>query len=179
MSQLQLKRLRFTKEADTWLKVLKSRTGITPNLLCRMGFCLSLGEPSDPEFVRSGEDSDREINRYTLLGEYDAAFVALLRQWMHSRGKNDDTLDRFDDAVDLATRILEAADVASVPLLPADAGGEEILDIAQCDATQVRAIEALVRAERFWHALPFLLVLGQHHLPAVDPDDARARLGVP
>ncbi|MGE0401561.1 MAG: hypothetical protein AB7T06_32970 [Kofleriaceae bacterium] len=92
---------------------------------------------------------------------------------------DDDTIDRFEDAVDLAARLLEAADVASVPLLPADAGGEAILDIAQCDPTQVRAIEALVRAERFWHAIPFLLLLGQHHLPSLNPEDARDRLGVP
>jgi tetratricopeptide (TPR) repeat protein len=92
---------------------------------------------------------------------------------------DDETIERFEDAVDLAEQLLEAADVASVPLLPADAGGEEILDFAQCDATQARAIEALLRAERFWHAIPFLLVLGQHHLPSLNPEDARDRLGVP
>jgi DNA sulfur modification protein DndE len=116
--QLQLKRLRFTKEADTWLKVLKSRTGITPNLLCRMSFCLSLGEPSDPEFVQSGQDSDREINRYTLLGEYDAAFVALLRQWMHTRGKKDDSLDRFFAAHVHRGIVLLAARMKSLSDLP-------------------------------------------------------------
>jgi DNA sulfur modification protein DndE len=78
--QLQLKRLRFSKDADNWLRVLKSRTGITPNLLCRMGFCLSLEEPGIPSGDRYPEDSDREINRFTLLGEYDSLFVALLKQ---------------------------------------------------------------------------------------------------
>ncbi len=91
---------------------------------------------------------------------------------------DDETIERFEDAVDLAASLLESADVASVPLLPADADGSEILDISQADATQVRAIEAVVRAERFWHAIPFLLLLGSHHLPAVDPEDARARLGL-
>jgi len=92
---------------------------------------------------------------------------------------DDETIERFEDALDLAERLLEAADVAGVPVLPADADGQQILDIAQCDPTQVRAIEALVRAERFWHAIPFLLVLGQHHLPSLNPEDARDRLGVP
>lgn len=118
MSQLQLKRLRFTKEADTWLKVLKSRTGITPNLLCRMGFCLSLGEPSEPEPVRTDEDSDREINRYTLLGEYDAAFVALLRQWMHMRGKDDTSLDAVFAAHVHRGIVLLAARMKSLSDLP-------------------------------------------------------------
>lgn len=77
---LQLKRLRFSKEADNWLRVLKSRTGITPNVLCRIGFCLSLEEPGIPDPQKYPEDSEREINRYTLLGEYDGVLVAMLRQ---------------------------------------------------------------------------------------------------
>lgn len=92
--RLQLRRLRFSREADTWLKVLKSRTGITPNLLCRMAFCLSLAEPGVPDSAKCTEDSEREINRYTLLGEYDEAFVALLRQWeaRHVTGRSLDEL---------------------------------------------------------------------------------------
>lgn len=86
MHDLQLKRLKFSKEADTWLKVLKSRTGITPNLLCRIGFCLSLEEPGVPRPELYPEDSDREINRGTLLGEHDTAFVALLRQRLADDG---------------------------------------------------------------------------------------------
>lgn len=80
MSELQLKRLRFSKEADTWLRSLKSRTGITPNLLCRLGFCMSLEEPGIPSVDLYPEDSEREINRITLLGEYDMLFVSMLRQ---------------------------------------------------------------------------------------------------
>lgn len=82
MQELDLRRLRFSKEADNWLRVLKSRTGITPNLLCRMAFCLSLDEPGVPTNEKHPEDSEREINRFTLLGEYDALMVALLRQRM-------------------------------------------------------------------------------------------------
>ncbi len=80
MQRLETRRVRFSKEADNWLRVLKSRTGVTPNLLCRFGFCLSLEEPSLPDPLKYPEDSDREINRYTLLGEYESVFLALLRQ---------------------------------------------------------------------------------------------------
>ena len=79
---LSIRRLRFCQEADNWLRVLKSRTGVTPNILCRMGFALSLDEPGLPMPDSYPEDSNREINRYTLLGEYDATYVALLRQRM-------------------------------------------------------------------------------------------------
>jgi len=77
---LTLKRLRFSRDADNWLRVLKSRTGVTPNILCRIGFAISLDEPGVPNPLAYPEDSDREINRYTLLGEHDGTYVALLRQ---------------------------------------------------------------------------------------------------
>jgi DNA sulfur modification protein DndE len=93
MSELLLKRIRFSKEADNWLRTLKSRTGITPNLLCRLGFCLSLEEPGLVSSDRYPEDSDREINRFTLLGEYDAVFVGLLRQRL---ARDRDFVDSLD-----------------------------------------------------------------------------------
>ena len=76
---MKLSKLRLTKDASNRLRFLAGKTGLTPNLLCRIGFCLSLSEPSAPnpaEYL----DEDREFNRYTLLGEYDALFIALLRQ---------------------------------------------------------------------------------------------------
>ena len=84
---LSARRLRFCQEADNWLRVLRSRTGVTPNILCRMGFTLSLDEPGLPNPDMYPEDSAREINRYTLLGEYDATYVALLRQRMSDDAK--------------------------------------------------------------------------------------------
>ena len=86
MPTLSLRRLRFCKEADNWLKVLKSRTGVTPNILCRIGYALSLDEPGLPRAEAYPEDSDREINRYTLLGEHDTTYVALLRQRLMDDG---------------------------------------------------------------------------------------------
>lgn len=87
--KLSVKRLRFCQEADNWLRVLKSRTGVTPNVLCRLGFALSLDEPRLPTPSTYPEDSGREINRYTLLGEYDATYVALLRQRMSDDVRTD------------------------------------------------------------------------------------------
>lgn len=93
MQQLHIKRLCFCKEADTWLRVMKSRTDITPNLLCRLGFCMSLEELGIPDPKKYPEDSEREINRYTLLGEYEAVFVSLLRQRLVRDGIKDELLD--------------------------------------------------------------------------------------
>lgn len=93
MADLMLRRVLFTSEADVTLKMLKARTGITPNVLCRMGFCLSLDETGRPHRTDRGNTSLREINRYTLLGEYDMAFVALLRTRCDVDGVPADEMD--------------------------------------------------------------------------------------
>ena len=82
---MKLTKLRLTKEASNRVRFLAGKTGLTPNLLCRLGFCLSLGEPSIPNPADYPEE-DREFNRYTLLGEYDALFVALLQQRCYQDG---------------------------------------------------------------------------------------------
>jgi DNA sulfur modification protein DndE len=76
---MKLTRLRLTKDASNRIRFLAGKTGLTPNLLCRIGFCLSLSEPTVPN-PNEYTDEDREFNRYTLLGEFDPLFVALLRQ---------------------------------------------------------------------------------------------------
>lgn len=116
MSTLSLRRLGFCQEADNWLRVLKSRTGVTPNVLCRIGYCLSLDEPGIPNPDKYREDSEREINRYTLLGEHDGTYVALLRQRLCDDGIADDTAldDHFRAHVNRGV-ILLAARVKALP----------------------------------------------------------------
>jgi DNA sulfur modification protein DndE len=83
-----LQRIPFSVSIDAKMRTLRGRTGVTPNILARVGFCLSLeetGVPADP-FISEGEG--RVINRGTLLGEHDAVYVALLRTWI---GKNLDS----------------------------------------------------------------------------------------
>lgn len=77
---MKMTRLRVCQEVDQRLSQLKAKTGLTPNLLCRIGFCLSLNDPTVPNPAAYPPDSDREINRYTLTGEWDDLFVALIRE---------------------------------------------------------------------------------------------------
>jgi DNA sulfur modification protein DndE len=67
-------------EVDLRLRNLKARTGLTPNLLCRLGFCLSLSEPGIPDPALYADGQVREFNRYTLTGQWDQLFFALLRE---------------------------------------------------------------------------------------------------
>jgi DNA sulfur modification protein DndE len=76
---MKLTKLKLTKDASNRLRFLAGKTGLTPNLLCRLGFCLSLSE-SIPVNPQDYPEEEREFNRYTLLGEYDLLFVSLLKE---------------------------------------------------------------------------------------------------
>jgi DNA sulfur modification protein DndE len=78
--EMQLNRIKVSEDVDQKLKQLKAKTGLTPNLLCRIGFCLSLREPGIPDPYAYDENSNREFNRYTLTGAWDSMFVAVLIQ---------------------------------------------------------------------------------------------------
>jgi len=76
---MKLNKIVLSTEASDRLKQLKAKTGLTPNILSRIGLCLSLSEPGIPDIELYPEE-DREFNRYTLLGEWDDLYIALLRQ---------------------------------------------------------------------------------------------------
>ena len=77
---MTLNRIYVGDEVDLRLRILKARTGLTPNLLCRLGFCLSLAESGIPDPKLYAEGQAREFNRYTLTGQWDQFFFALLRE---------------------------------------------------------------------------------------------------
>lgn len=72
-------RLHISQRATDQLKYLKTRTGVTPNILCRMALALSLEEKhnANPE---STDLSGSEFNIVTLLGDSGPIFEALLKQ---------------------------------------------------------------------------------------------------
>lgn len=77
---MKLSQIRFSTRADIELKALKARLGITPNVLCRLGFCLSAEDPAALNPSAFPSDSDRIIDRHVLLGPYDALLVAMMRE---------------------------------------------------------------------------------------------------
>jgi DNA sulfur modification protein DndE len=76
---INVNKIRVSSESTHKLGMLRSRTGLTPNILCRMGFCLSLNEPGIPNKEQYLEDG-MEFNRYTLIGQFDTLFVSLLKE---------------------------------------------------------------------------------------------------
>lgn len=79
------------------LKMLKGRTGMTHNYTCRIGLCYSLNEPRPPS---KGEyDTDGlVINRYTLFGEHEALYLALVKERLIQEGKDPDE-ELYDELV--------------------------------------------------------------------------------
>lgn len=84
-------RIYVSDEVDLRLRNLKGRTGLTPNLLCRLGFCLSLAEPGIPDLQLYGDGQAREFNRYTLTGQWDLFFFSLLRERLLEDGLDVET----------------------------------------------------------------------------------------
>jgi DNA sulfur modification protein DndE len=78
------KKIKVSKSASSKLSVLKKKTGLTPNLLCRIGLCLSLERSGQPEMDFDEEGS--EFNRYTLTGDWDDLFFVLLRERLFEDG---------------------------------------------------------------------------------------------
>ncbi|TKV70608.1 DNA sulfur modification protein DndE [Rhizobium sp. AU243] len=71
-------KLRISGDATSKLRSLRQRTGLTPNLLCRIALAMSLEEGPIGGALVPDEDGS-EFNAYTLTGEYEAMFSALLR----------------------------------------------------------------------------------------------------
>ena len=83
---MSFNRLYVGAKVDQYLRNLKGRTGLTPNLICRYGFCLSLNEPWVPDPNLFSDGSVREFNRYTLTGQWDHLFMGLLRERLFADG---------------------------------------------------------------------------------------------
>ena len=76
---MKLNRIHLSEDSRHKLSILKGRTGLLPNVLCRLGFSLSLVDPSIPKPENYPTDGS-EFNRYTLMGEWDPLIVALLKE---------------------------------------------------------------------------------------------------
>lgn len=116
-----LNRITVGKETDQRLRNLKARTGLTPNLLCRLGFCLSLAEQGIPDAELFADGNVREFNRYTLTGQWDSFFFALLRERLHQDGLDPeaDLEAQFKAHLNrgvklLSQRLKNVADLASI-----------------------------------------------------------------
>jgi len=79
----------MSSRSQNLMAMIKSRTGLTPNVTGRFAICLSLNDPSPPnpdEFDEKGS----EIHPSVLFGEYEDLFMALLVQRLHQENLDPD-----------------------------------------------------------------------------------------
>ncbi len=94
---MKLNRINVSEDSRNKLSILKGRTGLLPNVLCRLGLSLSLmetGIPKPDDYPTDGS----EFNRYTLMGEWDSLIVALLKERCSADGlelDNDSLVKQF------------------------------------------------------------------------------------
>lgn len=77
---MQLSEMHFSEEASKRLGLMKGKTQLTPNILARIGFCLSLESPGQPDPADYDGIGHISIKRHVLTGAYDDLFVALVKE---------------------------------------------------------------------------------------------------
>lgn len=82
-------RVQLDSDVTNKLATLKRQTGLTPNYLARIGLCYSLNEQRPPT-AASYDTDGQTLNRFTLLGEHDALYMALVRKRMLNENLNPD-----------------------------------------------------------------------------------------
>lgn len=75
---MRFNKLKISADATSRLRSLRQRTGLTPNLLCRVAIMLSL-EEGPVGGGASPDEEGQEFNAYTLTGDYNGLIGALLR----------------------------------------------------------------------------------------------------
>jgi DNA sulfur modification protein DndE len=117
---MQFTRLWIGQQTDGHLRVM-ARLGLRPNLICRLGFCLSLQETDmpDPKLYEDGQV--REFNCSTLFGQWDALFVSILKQYLSNReiDTNQDLEPLFRAHISrgvrlLSTRVTKLSDLGNL-----------------------------------------------------------------
>lgn len=73
------KRLKISQSATDILKMLKGRTGLTPNIVCRIALIVSL-EDGTKGGLKEVDQSGSEFNAPTLFGEFEPLFDCMLRE---------------------------------------------------------------------------------------------------
>lgn len=74
------KKLKLSSEKSDQLNYLSNRLDIRRNIVCRMAIGRSLAMKKSIKDFKTEDNSGFEFNRYTLTGEYDDIFKALVLQ---------------------------------------------------------------------------------------------------
>ncbi len=112
---MEFKRIKLSENSTKKLQLFKIRTGLTPNIACRLSLGLSISENSIPPLELYIEESGQEINRHTLMGDYELELISLFTQWcvensISEEGRPQYFLAHLNRGVELLTNRVKGLD---------------------------------------------------------------------
>tara|TARA_R110001599_G_scaffold261569_1_gene461990 strand:+ start:10289 stop:10666 length:378 start_codon:yes stop_codon:yes gene_type:complete len=119
---MHISKVKISAEASGKLKIAAQRSGLTPNLLCRLAMMSSF-EAGPLSHLQMDLKDGQEFNAYTLFGANQAIYLDLLKYVEIGKGKADltdeDLLERLKLHIDrgikqITVRIKSPADVAGL-----------------------------------------------------------------
>jgi DNA sulfur modification protein DndE len=79
-------RIKLSKNATDKLRYLKSKTGLTPNILSRVAIMLAIRDGTDlSNSTVSDMEGGQELNDTTLFGEHIYLYDILINQYIHDK----------------------------------------------------------------------------------------------
>lgn len=83
-------RFKISAASTEKLKFLKSKTGVTPNILCRFAISLAIRDSNGIGNASAVELNGQDFNAPTLFGDHLDMYEVLVRQYMHDNDVKDD-----------------------------------------------------------------------------------------
>lgn len=83
-------KFKVSSDSADKLKFLKSKTGLTPNILCRFAIAIALKDTKGLGNASVTDLNGLEFNTPTLFGEHADLYELLLRQFMHEHKLEED-----------------------------------------------------------------------------------------
>lgn len=76
-------RIRFSLKATDKLRYMKSKTGLTPNILARIAIMMALKESGNLSNAGVVDNDGQELNKSVLFGEYAGVYDVMIHQYLH------------------------------------------------------------------------------------------------
>ena len=94
---MSFNKLNISEKSSQRLSLLKGRTGLESNSICRLAICISLNDPSIPN-PKLYDNKGRELNKHELFGDYEKLIIALIKQRCF--------IDGFNPKIDFKSQLL-------------------------------------------------------------------------
>ncbi len=78
-------RIHLSKKSTEKLRFLKSKTGLTPNILSRIAIMLAIREDGDLSNSGVSDFNGQELNQSVLFGEYLDTYDVLINQFVNEK----------------------------------------------------------------------------------------------